>query len=167
MTLSDGKLESQEASGPQAAFLGVSPRLAPLTTPQLGPSEQRREPQLERRLCLRRATGLEGACQCGGCRRTRDDGGAGWLGGVRSARPTQTELTFFFRTAAFTMEQPNTAHDPPLASRVLVAGSHHSTRLVYGGLGLGLTLPDKAEGLVGSEWLLVGIGAIKELGVSV
>ncbi len=56
------------------------------------------------------------------------------------------------------MEQPKT-----------VAGSHHTKRLVYGGLGLGLTLSEKAEGLEGSEWLLVGIGAIiiKELGVSV
>jgi hypothetical protein len=45
------------------------------------------------------------------------------------------------------------------------AGSHHLKRLVYGGLGL--TLSEKAEGLEGSEWLLVGIGAIKELSVSV
>jgi hypothetical protein len=165
LTLSGGKLESQEASGPQAAFLGVSPRLAPPTTLQPGPSEQRREPQLERRLCLRRPPGLGGACQCRGCRRTRDDGGTGRLRGVRSARSTPTEPTYFFRTAALTMEQPKTAHDPP--SRVLVAGSHHSKRLVYGGLGLGLTLSEKAEGLVGSEWLLVGIGATKELGVSV
>ncbi len=63
------------------------------------------------------------------------------------------------------MEQPKTAHDPPSG----VAGSHHTKRLVYGGLGLGLTLSEKAEGLEGSEWLLVGIGAtiIKELRVSV
>ena len=61
------------------------------------------------------------------------------------------------------MEQPKTAHDPPSG----VAGSHRSKRLVYGGLGLGLTLSELAEGLVGSEWLLVGIGAIRELRVSV
>ena len=42
-------------------------------------------------------------------------------------------------------------------------GSHHLKRLVYGGLGLGLILSEMSEGLVGSEWLLVGIGAIKEL----
>ncbi len=36
-------------------------------------------------------------------------------------------------------------------------------RLVYGALGLDLTLSELAEGLVGSEWLLVGIGAIKKL----
>ncbi len=51
------------------------------------------------------------------------------------------------------------------------AGSHHTKRLVYGGLGLGLTLSEKAEGLEGSEWLLailVGFGAIiiKELGIT-
>ena len=43
------------------------------------------------------------------------------------------------------------------------AGSHHLKRLVYGGLGLGLTLSELAEDLVGSERLLVGIGSIKEL----
>ena len=52
---------------------------------------------------------------------------------------------------------------PPVRS----AGSHHLKRLVYGGLGLGLILSEMSEGLVGSEWLLVGIGAIKELRVSV
>ena len=52
-----------------------------------------------------------------------------------------------------------TAHDLPIRA----AGSRHLKRLVYGGLGLGLTLSEMAEGLVGSEWLLVGIGAIKEL----
>jgi hypothetical protein len=56
------------------------------------------------------------------------------------------------------MEQPKTAHDPP--SRV--AGSPHLKRFVYGALGLGLTLSE-LEGLAGSEWLLVRIGAIKEL----
>ncbi len=68
--------------------------------------------------------------------------------------------TFFFRKAALTTELPITARDPPFRG----AGSHHLKRLVYGGLGL--TLSEKAEGLEGSEWLLVGIGAIiiKELG---
>ncbi len=53
------------------------------------------------------------------------------------------------------------------------ASSHHTKRLVYDGLGLGLTLSEKAEGLEGSEWLLailVGLGAttgiIKELGIT-
>ena len=35
--------------------------------------------------------------------------------------------------------------------------------VVLGGPRLGLSLSELAEGLVGSEWLLVGIGAIKEL----
>ena len=62
------------------------------------------------------------------------------------------------------MELPITARDPPPFRG---AGSHHLKRLVYGGLGL--TLSEKAEGLEGSEWLLVGIGAIiiKELRVGV
>ncbi len=63
----------------------------------------------------------------------------------------------------------NGTRPPPLG----VAGAHHTKRLVYGGLGLGLTLSEEAasEGLEGSEWLLVGIGAsesiIIELRVSV
>jgi hypothetical protein len=66
------------------------------------------------------------------------------------------------------MELPKRHATPPFRG----AGSHHRKRLllvVYGGLGL--TLSEKAEGLEGSEWLLVliGIGAIiiKELRVGV
>ncbi len=63
------------------------------------------------------------------------------------------------------MELPKRHATPPFGG----AGSHHLKRLVYGGLGL--TLSEKAEeqGLEGSEWLLVGIGAIiiKELRVGV
>jgi hypothetical protein len=61
------------------------------------------------------------------------------------------------------MELPKRHATPPFRG----AGSHHLKRLVYGGLGL--TLSEKAEGLEGSEWLLVGIGAIiiKELRVGV
>ena len=68
-----------------------------------------------------------------------------------------------FRKAVLTMELPKRHATPPFRG----AGSHHLKRLVYGGLGL--TLSEKAEGLEGSEWLLVGIGAIiiKELRVGV
>ena len=61
------------------------------------------------------------------------------------------------------MELPITARDPPIPGRRFAPPK----RLVYGGLGL--TLSEKAEGLEGSGWLLVGIGAIiiKELWVGV
>ena len=69
----------------------------------------------------------------------------------------------FFSESSFNDGTTQNGTRPP------IQGSHHLKSLVYGGLGLGLTLSEKAEGLEGSEWLLVGIGAtiIIELRVSV
>ena len=64
-----------------------------------------------------------------------------------------------FRKAFFNDGTTHNGTRPPYRA----TGSHHLKRLVYGGLGLGLILSEMSEGLVGSEWLLVGIGAIKEL----
>ena len=71
-----------------------------------------------------------------------------------------SSMAYFFRKAF--LNNDGTTHNgtrPPIRA----AGSHHLKRLVYGGFGLGLTLSEVSEGLVGSEWPLVGIGAIKEL----
>ncbi len=58
-----------------------------------------------------------------------------------SRRALRLPRPFFSEKAVLTMEQLKTAHDPPSE----VAGWHHTKRLLYAGLGLGLTLSEKCS----------------------